>query len=263
MKVLISGAAGYIGSVLVPHLLCQGHRVVAVDRFLFGRDTLPPASDDLTILERDIRSIDSDLFTSQSLIDAVIDLAALSNDPAGEIDPEVTHSINHRARVRVASIAKCSGTPRYILPSSCSVYGFQKGTVDETSELRPLTTYAKANRQAEKDVLALANQEFCPTILRLATVYGLSPRMRFDLAVNGMVRGFFVDGRIPILREGRQWRPFVHVLDVARAFEIMLSADRNTIATEIFNVGSNDQNHQIFELAERVSSAIGLPFEFE
>ena len=155
------------------------------------------------------------------------------------------------------------GVKRYILPSSCSVYGFQDEVVDETSKTNPLTTYAKANLKAEKDILSLADNDFTVVILRQATVYGLSPRMRFDLAINGMVRGFFKNGKIPILRDGTQWRPFVHVRDTSKAMMLALEAPRELVNGEVFNVGSDKQNYQIFDLAKRVAEAIGIPFEYE
>lgn len=260
MKILVTGAGGYIGSVLVPMLLEVGHEVVAVDRFLFGREVLPDQADGLTVVQDDVRRIPTAILEG---VDAVVDLAALSNDPAGELDPEKTWEINHRARVRLAHLAKEQGGRRYLLPSSCSVYGFQDGLLDESSPPNPLTTYAKANLQAERDILPLADPEFCVVVIRQATVYGYSPRMRFDLAINGMVRGFFRNGRIPILRDGTQWRPFIHVRDTCRAILLMLEAPADRVNGEVFNVGSDDQNVQIMPLARRVAEAMGVPFEYE
>jgi nucleoside-diphosphate-sugar epimerase len=259
-KILVTGAGGYIGSVLVRLLLERGFKVLALDRFHFGRDKLPNESKELDLEQEDIRAVGKESFKDAY---AVIDLAALSNDPLGELDPGKTWSINHLGRVRVASLAKSSGVGRYIFPSSCSAYGFQEGEVDETSKVNPLTTYAKANDQAERDILATADRDFCVTVVRQATVYGLSPRMRLDLAINGMVRGFFKNGKIPILRNGKQWRPFVHVRDTAKAMIMLLEKDREDINNEIFNVGSNEQNYQIFDLAKKVAEAIGVPFEYE
>lgn len=258
-RVLVTGAGGYIGSVLTPTLLSRGYDVIAVDRFFFGRQTLTP-HDRLTIVQDDIRWLAESALHG---IDAVIDLAALSNDPSGELDPEKTWEINHRGRVRIAKLAKTMGVRRYVLPSSCSIYGFQDGLLDEASPPNPLTTYAKANLQAEQDVLPLADERFCVVILRQATVYGLSPRMRFDLAVNGMVRGLFQNGKIPILRDGQQWRPFVHVRDTTRAMIMMLEAPVDVINGQTFNVGSDDQNCRIMPLAKTVAEAIEVPFEYE
>lgn len=258
-NVLVTGAGGYIGSVLVPLLLEAGYHVTALDRFFFGRDTLPHHPN-LRTLEADIRTVDAAVLEGK---DAVIDLAALSNDPAGELDPEKTWDINHRGRVRIARLAKEFGVARYVLPSTCSVYGFQDGFLDEESAVNPLTTYSKANLQAERDILPLADGDFCVVVLRQATVYGYSPRMRFDLAINGMVRGLVKNGKIPILRDGTQWRPFVHVQDTARAMLNMLEAPTGTVNGQIFNVGSDDQNVQIMPLAQTVAEAIGVPFQYE
>ena len=260
MRILVTGAGGYIGSVLVPMLIEKGYSVLALDRFFFGKDKLPSQNGQLEIMEEDIRLFEKEILKD---VDAVIDLAALSNDPAGELDPVKTWSINYLGRFRVATLSKLMGIKRYILPSSCSVYGFQDGIVDETSETNPLTTYAKANLKAEKDILNLADNNFTVVILRQATVYGLSPRMRFDLAINGMVKGFFKNGRIPILRDGTQWRPFVHVRDTSSAMIKVLEAPQDKVNREIFNVGSDEQNYQIFDLARRVANSIGIPFEYE
>ena len=260
MKVLVTGAGGYIGSVLVPMLLEVGHEVVAVDRFLFGREVLPQEAHGLTVVQEDVRRIHTTILEG---VDAVVDLAALSNDPAGELDPEKTWEINHRARVRLARMAKERGVRRYLLPSSCSVYGFQDGLLDESSPPNALTTYAKANLQAEREVLPLADAHFVVVVIRQATVYGYSPRMRFDLAINGMVRGFFRNGKIPILRDGTQWRPFVHVRDTCRAVLMLLDAPGDRVNAEVFNVGADEQNVQIMALAQRVANALGVPFSYE
>jgi len=260
MKVLVTGAGGYIGSVLVPILLENGYGVVGLDRFFFGRQTLPPEDSRLKILQEDIRRLNESVFQG---VDAVIDLAALSNDPSGELDSEKTWEINHRGRVGVAKLAKKAGVKRYLLPSSCSIYGFQEGVLDETSSPNPLTTYAKANLQAEKDTLSLADDHFCVTVIRQATVYGLSPRMRFDLAINGMVRGYLKNGKIPILRDGNQWRPFVHVRDTSNAMKMILEAPIDKVRGQIFNVGSDDQNFQIMPLAKMVVQAMEKPFAYE
>lgn len=258
--VLITGAGGYIGSVLVRALIDVNYNVVAVDRFLFGKDKLPVKNPKLSLIAEDIRNIDISAFEG---VDYVIDLAALSNDPAGEMEPAITWQINHQARVRVANLAKLAGVSRYILPSSCSIYGFQQGIVNEESEVNPLTTYAKANYMAEQDILPLADKDFCATILRQATVYGLSPRMRFDLAINGMVKGFIQNGAIPILRDGTQWRPFVHVKDTTRAMKLVLETDSTIVNGEIFNVGADVQNIQIMSLAKIVSKALDVEFKYQ
>lgn len=262
LRILVTGGAGYIGSVLVELLLDRGYEVICLDRLFFGRESLKRVIDNprFKVIQGDIRWFDPGILRG---VDAVLDLAALSNDPSGELDPEKTLEINYRGRVRVARLAKEYGVERYILASSCSVYGFQEGLLDECSSTNPLTTYARANLLAEQEILPLASDSFTPISLRQATVYGLSPRMRFDLAINGMTLGFFKNGKIPILKDGKQWRPFVHVRDACRAFILALEAPMEIVSGEIFNVGSNEQNYQIFPLAELVAESIGLPFEYE
>ena len=260
--VLITGAGGYIGCRLVDYLQNKGYKIKALDRFFFGKERLQSVlkNSQIEVIEEDIRFFDPGILKD---VDIVIDLAALSNDPAGELDPVKTWSINYLGRFRVATLAKFIGVKRYIFPSSCSVYGFQEDVVAETSPVNPLTTYAKANYKAEVDIKRLADKNYCVIILRFATVYGYSPRMRFDLAINGMVRGFFKNGKIPILRDGTQYRPFVHVMDVCKAIHLAMEADDEKVNGEVFNVGSNEQNIQIFELAQRVASAIGVEFNYE
>src|SRR5438552_3539730 len=175
-------------------------------------------------------------------VDALCDLAALSNDPAGDLDPAKTLEINHEGRARICQMAKQARVRRYVLASSCSIYGFQDKVVDETSPINPLTAYAVANRRAEESTLALASPQFTVTAMRQATVYGLSRRMRFDLAINGMTLALHKNGRVRILRDGTQWRPMVHILDTSGAFIAVLEADPATVNGEIFNVGSDDQN---------------------
>jgi nucleoside-diphosphate-sugar epimerase len=260
--VLITGAGGYIGCRLVDYLQNRGYKIKALDRFFFGKERLQSILENSQeeVIEEDIRFFDPEILKD---VDVVIDLAALSNDPAGELDPVKTWSINYLGRFRVATLAKFMGVKRYIFPSSCSVYGFQEDVVSETSPVNPLTTYAKANYKAEVDIKRLADKNYCVVILRFATVYGYSPRMRFDLAINGMVRGFFKNGKIPILRDGTQYRPFVHIMDVCKAIHLAMEADEEKVNGEVFNVGSNEQNVQIFELAQRVANAIGVEFNYE
>ena len=260
-RVLITGGAGYIGSVLTELLLDQGYSVTVLDRLFFGKtlDTLKD-SHRLRIVRDDIRWVNSEIFNG---VDAVLDLAAISNDPAGELDPEKTIDINHKGRAGIARLAKENKVKRYILASSCSIYGFQEGILNENSPVNPLTTYAEANYEAEKSVIPLGDENFSVTVLRQATVYGLSKRMRFDLAINGMTLGIFKTGRIPILRDGTQWRPMVHIKDTSRAFQLMLESPTEKINGQIFNVGSDDQNFQILPMARRIAEANMVPFEYD
>jgi nucleoside-diphosphate-sugar epimerase len=187
----------------------------------------------------------------------VVDLAAISNDPAGELDPELTLSINYRARARNAKLAAERGVPRYVFASSCSVYGRKDGVVDESAKPNRLTTYAKANLLAEQEVLPLASPSFSPAALRFATVYGPSRRMRFDLVVNAMTLTAYTEGRIYVEGDGMQMRPLVHVADVARAVVFMLEQPPDSVSGQVFNVGSDDQNHRIIDVAKAVQEVAG------
>ena len=259
--VLVTGAGGYIGTTLVPMLLGEGHKVRAVDRFFFGRELLAEHPD-LEVIVEDTRKLTPAHFQG---VDAVIDLAAISNDPSGELFQKATLAINYRARVRAARLARQAEVTRYVLPSSCSIYGAQEQgfIADETSPTNPLTTYARANEMAEEGVLALADESFCVVVLRQSTVYGLSPRMRFDLAVNGMTYGAWKTGKLPLMRDGTQWRPMVHVRDTSRALMYMLEADPATVNGEIYNVGSASNSYQIRVLGEAVAACVPGDVEIE
>jgi nucleoside-diphosphate-sugar epimerase len=252
--ILVTGAGGYIGSVLIPKLLSIGYKVKALDRYFFGLDKLPQ-HDNLIMIKEDSRRLKAEVFAN---VDAVIDLAAISNDPSGELFQEATYQINHISRVRSAHMAKKLGVERYILPSSCSIYGFQPSDaiVDETSPTNPLTTYAKANEKAENGVLPLADDTFTAVVIRQATVYGYSPRIRFDLAINGMALGAWKNGVIPLMRDGLQWRPFVHVQDTTDVMCLLLEVDSSLVNGQIFNVGSEDNNYQLGELAEQIAKVL-------
>jgi nucleoside-diphosphate-sugar epimerase len=260
MNVLVTGGAGYIGSVLSRILLEKGYDVTCLDRLFFGTDPTKDIADKITLIKDDVRWFNPEILEN---VDAIFDLAALSNDPSGELEPRKTLDINYRGRVRVAKLAKKYGIKKYVLASTCSVYGFQEGIITEESGLNPLTTYAKANMMAEKEVLPLADKTFSATVLRQATVYGFSYRMRFDLAINGMVLGFYRNGKIPIMRDGKQWRPFINVNDTSNAFIKVLEAEPELVSGQVFNVGSDEQNVQIFDLAKLVAESIGIPFNYE
>ncbi len=253
-RVLVTGAGGYIGTSLVPMLLNKGYAVRALDRFFFGEELLPNFPR-LEKIHGDSRRLTIEHFRD---IDYVIDLVALSNDPSGERFEAATWAINHKSRAECARLAKMAGVKRYILPSSCSIYGFQPPEVrcDETFKVNPLTVYAKANLAAEEDVIPLADDDFCVVVLRQATVYGYSPRMRFDLAINGMTYGAWKTGVLPLMRDGSQWRPMVHVVDTARAQIFMLEAPHDLVNGQRFNVGSEANNYQLGPLAETVAQAV-------
>jgi nucleoside-diphosphate-sugar epimerase len=260
MHIFAAGGAGYIGSVLVPRLLDQGHRVTVLDRLYFG-DTLAASrarfGDRLRIVRGDVRTFDSTLLDS---VDAVVDLAGISNDPSCEIEPELTQSVNVGGTRRLAVAAQRRGVKRYVYSSSCSVYGHGDGPgLTETSPRHPVSLYARTKAEAEEFLLDLGRQPqptMDVTCLRLATVFGVSPRMRFDLAVNVMTKNAYVQRRITVDGGGRQWRPFVHVRDVARAFEVALTGERAKLAGEVFNVGADSSNIQVLNLAFRVRDAI-------
>ncbi|MGF6889203.1 nucleoside-diphosphate-sugar epimerase [Nocardia sp. GAS34] len=250
-KIMLTGGAGYIGSVLTRTLLANGFRVVVADRFFFGRDKLPQDSADLTVISKDVRALTrSDL----DGVDCVIDLAAISNDPAGELDPQLTLDINLHARVRCAQLARETGVARYILPSSSSVYGQQEGLLSESAAVEPRTTYAAANAQAEAAVLDFAGDGFTVVVVRQATVFGMSQRMRLDLVVHKMVIQAVRRGLIPVLGDGQQCRPFVHIADVADAFVRLIGAPAEIVTGQRFNLGGNTMNFRTRELAEIVGA---------
>jgi nucleoside-diphosphate-sugar epimerase len=196
LKVLITGGAGYIGSVLSRQLINRGYDVTILDTFFFGEDSIKDIRDRVKVVKGDIRDVGAEVFDG---IDAVINMAAISNDPSGELRPELTESINHLGRSRTVQLSKKMGVKRHIIASSCSIYGFTEGIADETSKSNPLTIYAKANEALEKEALALADKNFCVTSLRQATVYGLSYRMRFDLMVNTMMLQLWQRRGIPTI----------------------------------------------------------------
>lgn len=261
MNILVTGGAGYVGSVLIPELIKEGHFIWCLDRFFFGKDFLlsKEFEDHIKLIQDDIRWVTPKIFEN---IDVVMDLAALSNDPVGELDPQKTFEINHEGRVRIAKLSKKAGVKKYILASSASIYGQQKEIANEEYEVYPLTAYSKANRKAELDILPLVSDTFAVTSLRFSSIYGISPRMRFDLAVNGMVLDFFKNKKITIFG-GNNKRPFIHIKDAVQAYKLLLNASHSKIAGQIFNVGSNDQNYLISDLAKEIGNALDSNCELE
>ena len=254
MNILVLGGGGYVGRVLLEHLRAHGHRLVVVDIFRFSACT--EVAEIAEVRACDTRDLTVADFAD---FDAVVDLAAISNDPAGELNPSLTREINALARQRSAKLAKQAGVERHLLLSSCSVYGANDAIVDETAPLNPLTAYAWCNALAEDGVLALSGPDFCSTVFRLATVFGSSPSMRFDLVVNTMTLNAFEHGGLTITGGGGQFRPLVHVEDVARAVTAALDAPAARVNAEIFNIGS--VNLTMREVAAAVVRGIARPIE--
>lgn len=251
-NVLVLGGAGYLGSVMTRQLLDNGHRVRVLDRFSFTRESLADLQDDeaLEVIEGDIRDI-SHTTECMDDMDAVILLASVVGEPACDIDPKVTADTNLLATTVVAEACAYYGVKRLIFASTDSVYGIREGIMREDSETNAISLYGRLKLQAESRLLSLKNDGFSTTILRMATLYGLSPRMRFDLVVNTLAMRASVEGKIKIFG-GKQWRPFVHVADAAGAYLAVLEAPTESVADQIFNVGSNDQNYMIEQLGDLV-----------
>jgi nucleoside-diphosphate-sugar epimerase len=254
MRILVTGHSGYIGSVMVPILLDAGHDVVGLDSDLFEYCTFGSTVRDVPELRVDIRDVEPRHLEG---FEAVVHLAALSNDPLGDLNPEITYQINHAASVRLAQLAKEVGVTRFLYSSSCSTYG-EAGDdlVDETAELQPITPYAISKVRVEHDLGKLADATFSPTFLRNATAYGVSPRLRFDLVLNNLVAWAYTKGRVHIKSDGTPWRPIVHIEDISRAFAAVLTAPREVIHNQAFNVGQTAENYRIRDLAAIVQQIV-------
>ena len=254
MKVLVTGHHGFLGSVVAPFLAEAGHDVTGLDSFLYRGCDLHPGGAVARELDRDVRDLSaSDL----AGYDAVVHLAALSNDPLGGVDRELTLEINHRASVRLARSARDTGVARFVFASSCSMYGVSgDAPVAEDAPLRPLTAYAESKVRAEEGLAELADERFSPVFLRCATAYGVSPRLRVDVVLNNLVGWAVTTGRVRILSDGTPWRPLVHAEDIARTVAAALEAPRQAVHGEPFNVGLDSENHRVRELAELVEQAL-------
>lgn len=254
MRVLVTGHCGYIGSVLVPMLLCEGHEVVGLDSDLFERCTFTGTLADVPHVKKDIRDVNK---TDLVGFDAIIHLAGLSNDPLGDYKPSLTEEINEQASIRLATLAKDAGVHRFLFASSCSNYGAAGSDfLTETASFNPVTPYGLSKVNVEKGVSKLADNTFSPTFLRASTAYGLSPRLRFDLVLNNLIAWAFTSGRVYMKSDGTPWRPIVHVEDIARAYVSILNAPRELIHNEAFNIGATSENYQIRDLAEIVKDIV-------
>lgn len=256
MKVLVTGHQGYIGAVLVPMLLDAGHEVTGIDSGLFSQANLGPAPQAPTHeLQLDVRNV-----TEAHLegMDAVLHLAGISNDPLGDLNPESTYAINHRASVRLAEIAKAAGVERFLFASSCSLYGAggQHEILDEQATFRPVTPYGRSKIMVEHDISRLASDDFSPTYLRCATAYGVSARLRADLVINNLTGFALLDGEVLMKSDGTPWRPLVHIRDISAAYLAILDAPRKLIHDEAFNVGRSSENYRISEIAEMVRDIV-------
>jgi nucleoside-diphosphate-sugar epimerase len=254
MRVLVTGCHGYIGSVLMPMLLRAGHDAHGLDGDWFEPCMLFAAGNDWPYAKfdlRDVRASDLEGF------DAIVHLAALSNDPLSNLDPELTYQINHLASVRLARMARREGVERFVFSSSCSMYGAAGDVfLTEDAAFNPATPYGRSKVLAERDISLLASDGFSPVFLRNATAYGLSPRLRLDLVLNDFVAAACTTGRIHVLSDGTPWRPVVHVEDICRAFIAALEAPRGAVHNQAFNIGRSDENYRVSEMAEMVSEVV-------
>jgi nucleoside-diphosphate-sugar epimerase len=248
VRVLVTGHKGYIGTVMVSMLLAEGHDVVGLDTDLYAACTFGDAIRDIPALKKDIRDVQA---RDLEGFDAIAHLAGLSNDPLGDLNPKLTYEINHAASARLGTLAKKAGVRRFLFSSSCSTYGAAgERLANEETQFNPVTPYGHSKVLVEQDLAGLADSEFSPVFLRNATAYGVSPRLRFDLVLNNLVAWAFTTGRVYLKSDGTPWRPIVHIEDISRAFIAALHAPRELVHNQAFNVGRNDENYRIRELAE-------------
>jgi nucleoside-diphosphate-sugar epimerase len=254
MRVLVTGHRGYIGSILVPILKSTGHEVVGLDTDYFRGCSFGAYTPSIEEFLIDVRDVQPEQLAG---FDAVIHLAALSNDPLGELNPAWTDDINHQASIRLARLARQAGVGRFLFSSSCSIYGSNGDQpADESTPFNPLSSYAQSKVDTEADLLPMADDRFSPVSLRNATVYGASPALRVDLVVNNLVGWAYLTGQVRILSDGSPWRPLIHVQDVARAFLAILEAPKETIHAEAFNIGAASENYQVRQVAEMVREVV-------
>ncbi|MCG5220662.1 SDR family oxidoreductase [Streptosporangium sp. KLBMP 9127] len=255
MRVLLTGHQGYLGTVMAPVLVDAGHEVVGLDHGLFAHCVLGPPPDDPEGHRIDLRDVEAEHLAG---FDAVVHLAALSNDPLGALAPQLTYDINHHASVRLARLAREAGVRRFLYASTCSVYGASGGDdlLDEDAPLRPVTPYAESKVRVEDELLALADDWFTPVFLRNATAFGFSPRLRADIVLNNLVGHAYLAGQVRVLSDGTPWRPLVHAGDIAAAFAAVLTAPREAVHARAFNVGTERNNVTVAEIAAEVLAAV-------
>jgi nucleoside-diphosphate-sugar epimerase len=254
MKILVTGHKGYIGTVLAPMLAAVGHGVVGLDSDLYERCTFGGGTTEIPEIRKDIRDVTPADFEG---FDAIIHLAALSNDPLGNLNPDLTYEINHLASVKIAKFAKKVGVPRFVFSSSCSTYGAAgDAMLTEEADFNPVTPYGESKVLVERDVAQMADDDFSPTFLRNATAYGVSPRHRFDIVLNNLVAWAYTTGLVYLKSDGSPWRPIVHIEDISRAFLAVLNAPREVVHNQAFNVGVNKENYRIRDLAEIVRETV-------
>jgi nucleoside-diphosphate-sugar epimerase len=254
MKVLVTGHRGYIGVELVPLLRAAGHDVVGLDNGYYDECDFAGSPDDVKNLNVDLRDVTTETCAG---FDAVCHLAALSNDPLGDLNPDITYDINHRASVRLAKCAKDAGVGRFVFASSCSLYG-AGGTdvLDEQAAFHPVTPYGESKVLVERDVSVLASDSFSPVYLRNATAYGVSRRLRADIVVNNLVGHAYTTGKVLLQSDGTPWRPLVHLQDIGRAFVAVLEAPQGKVHNQAFNVGRSEENYRIRQVAEMVAEVV-------